>query len=31
MKADAFEAYNNDSKYSKGFHMQNILIAKDGE
>ena len=31
MKADVFEAYKNDSKYSKGFHMQNILSAKDVE
>lgn len=27
MKADAFEAYNKESKYSEGFHMQKILIA----
>lgn len=31
MKAGAFEAYNNDNKYSKGFHMQTILIAGDLE
>jgi hypothetical protein len=31
MNTDAFAAHNNESKYSKGFQMQTILIAKDLE